>query len=121
MSSPHFTAAPPPPYDEDAPRRPSSLVPRVWAGALLLLAGLGLVGLAGCFLIGAVVIANPGFFNPSPPPGPPPLPSWDPPDVFLFVVLNGLALACFLGAAVLGFLGVLGLYRVLFREARTPA
>ena len=60
------------PFDEDAPPRRSTLAPQVWAGAVLLAAGLALVGLGGCFMIGAVVIANPAFFNPSPPPGPPP-------------------------------------------------
>jgi hypothetical protein len=115
MSSPRFTAVPPPAYDEDAPR-PRSFAPRVWAGAVLVVSALALVLLAGCFLIGALIIADPGFFN-APQSGPPP--SWDPANVFLFVVLDALALACFLAAAVLGFLGVLGLYRVLFREAPT--
>lgn len=118
MSSQHFTTVPPHAYDEDAPR-PRSFAPRVWAGAVLVVAALGLVLLAGCFLIGALAIADPGFFNP-PPSGPGPAPSWDSANVFLFVVLTVLALVCFLGASGLGLLGVLGLYRILFREGPAP-
>ena len=120
MRPTEFTAAPPPTFDEDAPRRRSSSAPRVWAGALLLAAGLALVLLGGCFLIGAVVIANPTFFNPSPPAAPP-SPSWDPANVFLFTALNILALVCFLGAAVLFVVGFVGLYRLLFRSGEGPA
>ena len=106
------------PFDEDAPPRRSILAPRVWAGAVLVAAGLGLIVLGGCFLIGALVIADPVFFNPSPSPGPPPQPSWDPATVFLFSALNVLALVCFGGAAVVFVVGFLGLYRLLFGEAR---
>jgi len=120
MSSMHYTAAPPS-YDEDAPPRRSSLAPRVWAGAVLLIAGLGLILLGGCFLIGAVVIANPAFFDPSPPAGPPALPSWDPVNIFLFTALNVLALASCVSAAILFVVGFRGLYRVLFNEVKATA
>ena len=119
MRSTEFTASPPP-FDEDAPRRRPSAAPRVWAGALLLAVGLALVVLGGCFLIGAVVIAKPTFFNPSPPIPPPP-PSWDPANVFLFATLNVLALVCFLGAAALFVVGFVGLYRILFKSGERPA
>ena len=108
-------------FDEDAPPRRSSLAPRVWAGAILVAAGLALVGLGGCFMIGAVVIANPAFFDPSPPPGPPPAPTWEPVNVFLFSALNVLAVACFAGATVVFVVGFRGLYRLLFGESKTAS
>ena len=120
MRSTEFTVTPPPTFDEDAPRRRSPWAPRVWAGALLLAAGLALVLLGGCFLIGAVVIANPTFFDPSPP-NPPPAPSWDAPSIFLFTTLNILALVCLVGAAILLIVGFVGLYRILFKSAEQPA
>ena len=85
-----------------------------------MMAGLGLILLGGCFLIGPMVIANPAFFDPSPSVGPPPLPSWDPVNIFLFTVLNVLAFACFLSAAILFVVGFRGLYRILFSEAKAP-
>jgi hypothetical protein len=120
MRPTEFTATPPPTFDEDAPRRRPSWAPRVGAGALLLAAGLALVVLGGCFLIGAVVIANPTFFNPSPPSTPTPA-SWDPPSIFLFTILNILALVCFVSAGILLVLGFVGLYRILFKSGERPA
>src|SRR5450755_3651113 len=105
-------------FDEDAPPRRGTHAPRVWAGAILLMAGLALIGLGGCFMIGAVVIANPAFFDPSPPPGPPPAATWEPVNVFLFSALNVLALACFGSAAVLFVVGFLGLYRLLYGDVK---
>jgi hypothetical protein len=120
VSSMDYAGAPPT-YDEDAPPRRSAHAPRIWAGAVLLLAGLGLILLAGCFLIGAVVIANPDFFNPSPAAGPPAVPSWDAANIFLFTALNILALACCVSAAIVFVVGFLGLYRILFNVVKPTA
>jgi hypothetical protein len=46
----------------DLPRRPPSAAPRVWAGAVMLLAGVALVVLAGCFLIGVLGLLRPELF-----------------------------------------------------------
>jgi hypothetical protein len=110
MNSLDITTALP---DEPRPRhRPRGA--QVWAGAVLLLGGLMLIFLGGCFLIGALLIALPGIVNPCPDPGaPPPTAAWQPEEVFLFVVLNGLSLACFISALVLMLLGVRGLLRIL--------
>ena len=114
MLSTDYTAVPP--HDEDArPAGRPSLAPRVWAGALLLLAGLGLAVVGGCFLIGDLVIANPALFNPSPDPGTPrPVATWDGANVFLFTVLTILAVAFFVAAAVVFVVGFRGLCRILF-------
>src|SRR5262249_15006138 len=87
---------------------------RVLAGGLLLLAGLGLVGLGGCFLMGALALVTDNF-NPSPPPL---LPSSD--AAFLLTVLYTLAGTCFGVAAVLLLIGVVGLVRVLWSRPAAP-
>jgi hypothetical protein len=119
MSSMHFSAAPTR-FDEDAPpRRPPSLAPRVWAGALLLVAALGLILMGGCFLIGALLMVDPAILNTSP--GPQPAPSWDPAGVYLFTTLNILCGVCFVGAAILFVVGFLGLCRILFGATKEAA
>jgi hypothetical protein len=121
MSSTHYTPAPLQ-FDEDAPpRRPPSLAPRVWAGALLLVAALGLILMGGCFLIGALVMVDPAILNTSPGPGPQPAPSWDPAGVYLFTTLNVLCGVCFVGAAILFVVGLVGLCRILFGAAKEAA
>ncbi|HVS35937.1 MAG TPA: hypothetical protein VMS17_10185 [Gemmataceae bacterium] len=113
------TATAPTPFHLPAPPRSAS-VPQVWAGAVLVLAALFLVALGGCFLIGDLVIANPALFNPCPDPGAPqPIAIWDAADICLFTAVSVGALICFVGAAVVGWLGFLGLYRILFGGART--
>jgi len=81
---------------------PPSRAPRVWAGAILLLAGLGLIVLAGCFLIGDILlIADPvmpgeeGFMH------------------VLFLLLLVIALCCLAGAGILFVLAVRGLLRIM--------
>jgi hypothetical protein len=85
--------------------------PRAWAGAAILAAGVFLVGLGGCFLIGVLgivgTVAN-GMNGPIAPPG-----SLTGPQVGLMVVLYILAFACFAGAATLLFLGSRALLRIM--------
>jgi molybdopterin converting factor small subunit len=87
---------------------------RVLAGGLLLLAGLGLVVLGGCFLMGALALVTDGF-NPAPPPL-----SASPDAGFLLSVLYTLAGTCFGVAAVLLLVGVVGLVRVLWSRPAAP-
>jgi drug/metabolite transporter (DMT)-like permease len=93
---------------DPSPEAVPSRAPRVWAGAVLLLAGLLLIVLAGAFLIGATLLVRPDFVDPL-----------LRPDArsarvdFLLAVLYFLAAMCMLGALVLFVLGVRGLVRVL--------
>jgi hypothetical protein len=107
MSSPHITT-----LSGVAPgRRPAPLGPRVWAGAVMLICAVVLVGMSGCFLIGVLGLTRPDLFDPrisrmSVAPS-------SPEEHTLLMVLYLLAGLSFLGAMILFVLGVRGLWRVL--------
>ena len=92
------------------PPAPRRLGPRVWAGVVLLLAGLVLVGLSGCFLVGALLLITGA---PVWGPGGPALAAAGPSGDFLLGTLYALAFACAAGAVALFFFGARGLLRVL--------
>ena len=81
---------------------------RVWAAGLMLFAGLGLMALGGCFLIGVLLTINPSLV---PWQGQPATMS-DHALIFL-VVLYALGFACFVGAVVMIVLGSKGLWAVV--------
>ena len=97
-------------------RPPTGRAPRVWAGAVLVLAGVVLVGLGGCFLLGALILLRPHLVGP-PSPAPPAMPSGG--DV-LYPLLVGAGVLCLAGALVTLFLGTRGLVRVLEGRTDTP-
>src|SRR5688500_4850468 len=80
---------------------------RVWAGAAIVLAGLTLIVLGGCFLIGVMLVSTNGFSITG---GPPTLPAR---AVMLLVVLYAMAFGSFAAAVWLLAMGVRGLYAVL--------
>jgi len=83
--------------------------PRVWAGAAIVFAGLALIGLGGCFLIGVLTMVSRlsfGFIAPAPP-------TISPGEKILIGVLSLLAGCCFAGAVVLLLSGLRGLFSVL--------
>lgn len=90
-------------YATETPRQGA----RVWAAIAILLGGIALIGLGGCFLI--VVLAmysRPTFGNPAAPP--------ITPGGYLFItILYALAFGCFAGAVVLIIAGVRGLMLVV--------
>jgi hypothetical protein len=90
-------------YATPAPRTGA----RVWAGAAIVLAGLGLIVLGGCFLIGVMLVTTNGFTVAG---GPPALPAR---AVMLLAVLYTLAFGSFVAAVWLLVMGVRGLYAVL--------
>ena len=92
------------PYASPAPRHGA----RAWAGAAIVFAGMVLILLGGCFLIGVLMIVQPaaGFGGPAPT-------GMTGPQGVLMVVLYALAFASFAGAAVLIVIGTRGLLRVL--------
>lgn len=95
---------------------PVGRVPRVWAGAVLVLAGVALVGLGGCFLLGALLSVRPELVAPVSPAGPPLPEGVD----LLYRLLVTAGVVCLAGAVVTLFLGVRGLVRVLESRADTP-
>jgi hypothetical protein len=82
--------------------------PRVWAAAVVALAGLGVIGVGGCFLIGAMALVT---YNFAPPADRPAVRAPD--DMFLLVVLYVLAFVSLVGGVVLLLIGVRGLLRIL--------
>ena len=88
---------------------PPRVGPRAWAGAAILAAGVALIGLGGCFLIGVMNIVNPQALlgNPSLQPG------MTGADLMLITILYLLAFACFGAAGTLLFFGTRGLLRVM--------
>ncbi len=95
---------------EAAPQTPPSRWSnwdRVAAGAVLLIASIGLIGLGGGFLAGALGLVTNNFSQA------PRLPlSAD--ESSLLWVLYGLAFTCFTAAAVLAVIAVLGLVKILW-------
>lgn len=81
--------------------------PSPWAGAAIILGGLGLILLGGCFLIGVLLIVRPNFVTPSS------TNDVTVAQVILMIFLYLLAFACFAGAAAMLFLGTRGLLRTL--------
>lgn len=99
-----MTHADPLPYAVPAPR-PGA---RAGDGAAILFAGLGLICLGGCFLIGVMSMVSPQSFNPiAPAPGPFTVAQW-----LLMAVLYLLAFAHFAGAVLL-YVGTRALLRVM--------
>ena len=89
-------------YATPAPR-PGS---RVWAGAVIVLAGLSLIVLGGCFLIGVMLTVADGFnMNPTP--------VLSAAERIFVLVLYLLAFASFAGALCLLFIGIRALLHVL--------
>jgi hypothetical protein len=80
---------------------------RTWAAVAILLGGLALVGLGGCFLIGVMIIIEPqSFFGPL---AKAPLTGR---EIAFVAILCALAIACFAAAALMLFLGTRALLRV---------
>jgi hypothetical protein len=102
----------PEPRVPDVVERRLSRSPRVWAGAVLVAAGLGLILLGGCFLIGVLELLH--YFG-TPQGGEYPVRSGE--VFFLEVVLYGMAFVCFLAAAVLLLLGLHGLLRIIHERS----
>jgi hypothetical protein len=73
------------------------------------LAGLALIGLGGCFLVGVLSLVT--SMSPSVNAAAPAIPS--PSHYVLMAVLYALAFACFAAAAFLLVLGVRWLYRIM--------
>ena len=88
---------------------PPRVGPRAWAGAAILAAGVILVGLGGCFLIGVMIAVNSSasFGNPGS------QAAMSGANLMLSTVLYLLAFACFGGAATLLFFGTRGLLRLM--------
>ena len=81
--------------------------PRMWVGAVLLAAGLGLIVIGGCFLIGIwIMIGAHGMDAQATTP-------WSPASKFLMVFLYVLASACLLGALALVVFGARSLVGLL--------
>jgi hypothetical protein len=91
------------PYATPSPRRGSP----VMAGSAILLAGLGLVFLGGCFLVGVLIVTEAGRENAMQGLG-----GMTTPMVVLLCVLYVLAFACFAGALTLLFIGTRALLRL---------
>ena len=80
---------------------------RVWAGVAVCMAGLGLIVLGGCFLVGVMLVVTQGFATPKL------SGSLGPAALALMGVLYLLAGICFLAAAAVFFLGIRGLVRLM--------
>jgi hypothetical protein len=84
---------------------------KAWAGAAIILGGLGLVGLGGCFLIGVLsIISVPSFA-----PGAAVAPALSAAQLLLMTVLYVLAFLSFAGGATLLFVGTRELLRLMRR------
>lgn len=90
-------------YAAEAPRPPG----RVLAGALLLVGGVALVLLGGCFLIGNLILVKAPVGNGMNKVGP-----LTPPQIGLMWVLYVLAASCLAGAVLLFVLGTSALLRI---------
>lgn len=80
---------------------------RLWASTAILFAGLALIVLGGCFLIGVLSITTYQYGFPTP------ALSQSSQFHFQVILLYSLAGACFLGAIVLLVLGLKGLFKVM--------
>lgn len=87
--------------------------PRIWASAVLVAGGLGLIGLGGCFLIGVMILHLPAVMLNGSTPGI--VVAWTN-GVYAFAgVLYGAAFGCFAGAAVVLVLTTRSLLRAVER------
>ncbi len=90
------------PYATSTPNRA-----RVWAASAVLFAGLALIFLGGCFLIGVLdlTVYRSNLFSPT----------FAPTMQFQFqvILLYTLAGACFVGAVILLVLGLRGLFKIM--------
>jgi len=86
---------------------PGALKPRVAPSAVVILAGLALVFLGGCFMIGIMSVNQHAGFGPPPVPLPPLTAS----DIIFELILYVLAFGCFASAVFLIALGVKWLAR----------
>jgi hypothetical protein len=80
--------------------------PRVWAGVAIVTAGLALILLGGCFLVGVMLTVTQGFNTNAPT-------ALTGNQLGLVLILYTLAAASFGGAMWLLFVGVRGLLRVM--------
>jgi hypothetical protein len=114
VSFTHYTPGLAPEERYDPP-----LGPRVWAGAVLMVASLGFIFLAGCFTLGILAIVKPqalwgpGVFAAGPPA------AMSSEEFAFMVTLYVLTGACVLAAGLLFFLGLTGLVRILL--GNTPS
>lgn len=81
---------------------------KVLAAAVLLVGGLGLIGLGGCFLIGVMLLLTGAGLSAQPV-----TLVWTPPLYGLLIGLCGLAIACFVGAGLLIGLALRSLLKLL--------
>jgi hypothetical protein len=113
----HFTSHPEPPRSAGpagtAAARPGAGA-RVWAGAIIVAGGLGLIVLGGCFLYGVLELVRPGPLNPGPHEGASSAVS------VLLVILYVMAFACFAAAVGLLAVGLWGLTRILLEKPSPP-
>ena len=102
------------PRQDSPPLAYATLAPRVgsrgWAGAAVILGGLCLVVLGGCFLIGVLMLVTRIDFNGNTAAVPAPLTG---PQGALMVVLYLLAFASFAGAVAMLVAGTRGLLRFM--------
>lgn len=98
--------------------QPAPLGPRIWAASILLVGGLALVGMGGCFLIGVLGVLHPELFIAVHYPDQIAIkPVWlSSEEVTLVFTLYSLAFLSFIGAIVPLVLGVRGLWRILSTE-----
>ena len=82
--------------------------PRTAPLAVIMLTGLGLIALGGCFLIGVMVIIHPTTFQGTPVTAPLSFP-----EIVFIIALSLLAIGSFAGAIVLLVIGTRGLLRIL--------
>jgi hypothetical protein len=85
---------------------------RVLAGAAMVLGGLGLIGLGGCFSIGALLLVRPEIAMQAGETAP----LLSPEGLSLLNALYFTASACFLGAVILLFLGSWGLLKIIWER-----
>lgn len=98
--------------ESPAPCAPSR-APRVWAGAILLLGGLCLIVLAGCFLIGAMLLVRPDLFNN------PLEPAADTNGLSILLwILYGMTALCMAVALMLLTFGMRGLVQIMRESGR---
>jgi hypothetical protein len=112
----HFTSHPEPPRPAGPAgaraARPGAGA-RVWAGAVIVAGGLGLIVLGGCFLYGVLELVKPRAVHP--------LPEEASSAVsVLVIILYLMAFACFAAAAVLLAVGLWGLTRILLERPGPP-
>ena len=79
---------------------------KAWAGAAIIVGGLGLVGLGGCFLVGVLSMVSPQSFTAA-------AGMFTAAQILLMTVLYLLAFLSYAGAALLLFVGTRELLRLM--------